>query len=205
MKLGKTEIKTNTIFKKGLKKEDENFQNVLICGYMGSGKTYFAVYYTIDDLLKKYKFNAIKTNIHSLKIKGQFIQYFDYLSEIYDDFEDNCLYIIDELGKKFTREAKQDNDFYGWLQQSRKCHRFVIGIHQSFKRIPPWLREPMAFVFVTHKIPFTKFFKTDIINAQEMELDENKEWTGPIAKIIIYKRLKSIADCYDTNERVKVL
>lgn len=38
-----------------------------------------------------------------------------------------------------------------------------------------------------------------------MELDENKEWTGPIAKIIVYKRVKSIADCYDTYERVKVL
>lgn len=204
MKIGKIELKTNTFLKKGLKTENEFFQNVLICGYMGSGKTYYAVFYTIE-LLKKHKFNSIKTNIHSLKIKGQLIEYFDTIDEIYNDFEDNCLYIIDELGKRYTRESKQDNQFYGWLQQSRKCHRYCILIHQSFKRIPIWLREPVSYVFVTHKIPFTKYFKTDIINAQEMELDDNKEWTGPIAKIVVYKRIKDIADCYDTYERVKVL
>ena len=76
MKIGKIELKTNTFFKKGLKSENEFFQNVLICGYMGSGKTYYAVFYTIE-LLKKHKFNSIKTNIHSLKIKGQLIEYFD--------------------------------------------------------------------------------------------------------------------------------
>ena len=123
MKLGKLEIKTNTFLKKGLKTENEFFQNVLICGYMGSGKTYFAVSYTLE-LLKKHKFNSIKTNIHSLKIKGQLVEYFDKLEEIYNDFEDNCLYIIDELGKRYTRNDKQDNNFYGWLQQSRKCHRY---------------------------------------------------------------------------------
>lgn len=65
---------------------------------MGSGKTYYAVFYTIE-LLKKHKFNSIKTNIHSLKIKDQLIEYFDTIDELYNDFEDNCLYIIDELGK----------------------------------------------------------------------------------------------------------
>lgn len=200
----KFEIKTSTFLKKGLKNREEFFQNVLITGFMGSGKTYFAVFYTLE-LLKKHKFNSIKTNIHSLKIKGQLVEYFDYISEVYDDFEDNCLYIIDELGKKYTRESKQDNNFYGWLQQSRKCHRYCVLIHQSFKRIPIWLREPVSYVYVTHKIPFSKFFKTDVINAQEMYLDENKEWTGEILKTIIYKRNQSVANCYDTDERVKQL
>lgn len=204
MKIGKTEVRTDTFFKKGVKTNNEFYQNLLICGFMGSGKTYFAIMYTLD-LLKQHKFNSIKTNIHSLKINGELIEYFDNLEEVYNDFEDNCLYIIDELGKRYTRESKQDNNFYGWLQQSRKCHRFVICIHQSFKRIPPWLREPMNFVYVTSRIPFSKFFKTNVIDAQEMVLDENKEWTGPVRKSIIYKRNKSICDMYDTNERVLVL
>lgn len=204
MKIGKVEIKTNTFLKKGISYHDEFFKNILICGYMGSGKTYYAVYYTLE-LLKSHKFNSIKTNIHSLKIKGQLIEYFDKIDEIYSDFEDNCLYIIDELGKRYTRESKQDNNFYGWLQQSRKCHRYCILIHQSFKRIPIWLREPVSQIYNTSKIPFSKFFRTSVINAQEMVLDENKEWTGPIEHIIIYKRLQSVANCYDTNERVLVL
>lgn len=200
----KVEVKTKTFLKKGLKSREEFFQNILITGFMGSGKTYFAVFYTLE-LLKKHHFNSIKTNIHSLKIKGQLIEYFDYISDIYNDYEDNCLYIIDELGKKYTRESKQDNNFYGWLQQSRKCHRYCVLIHQSFKRIPIWLREPVSLVYVTHKIPLSKFFKTDVINAQEMYLDENKDWTGEIIKTIIYKRNQSVADCYDTDERVKQL
>ena len=200
----KFEIKTKTFLKKGLKNREEFFQNVLITGFMGSGKTYFAVFYTLE-LLKKHKFNSIKTNIHSLKIKGQLVEYFDYISELYDDFDDNCLYIIDELGKKYTRESRQDNQFYGWLQQSRKCHRYCILIHQSFKRIPIWLREPVSFVFITHKVPLSKLFFTDVINAQEMVLDDNKDWTGPVLKTIVYKRNLDIANCYDTDERVKQL
>lgn len=201
MKIGKTDIRTDTFLKQGIKVNNEFYENLLITGFMGSGKTYFSIFYTLD-LLKKHQFNSIKTNIHSLKIPGQLIEYFNELEEVYNDFEDNCLYIIDELGKRYTRESKQDNNFYGWLQQSRKCHRYVICIHQSFKRIPIWLREPMNFVYITSRIPFSKFFKTSVIDAQEMVLDDNKEWTGPVRRVIIYKRNKFICDMYDTNERV---
>ena len=201
MKIGKTDIRTDTFFKKGVKVNNEFFQNILIVGRMGSGKTYFSVLYTLD-LLKKHKFNSIKTNIHSLKIDGELIEYFDELEEIYNDFDDNCIYIIDELGKRYTRESRQDNNFYGWLQQSRKCHRFVICIHQTFKLVPPWLREPFNYVYTTHRIPFSKFFKTTKGDAENMILDENKEWTCPVIGTIIYKRTKDICSHYDTLERV---
>ena len=95
MKIGKTDIRTDTFLKQGIKVNNEFYENLLITGFMGSGKTYFSIFYTLD-LLKKHQFNSIKTNIHSLKIPGQLIEYFNELEEVYNDFEDNCLYIIDE-------------------------------------------------------------------------------------------------------------
>lgn len=89
------DIDFKSIFKKGIKKKIEPFGVFLITGYMGTGKTYFAVKFANDKKLQ-YK---IKTNIQSLNIPNARIEKFSNLEEIYNDNEEYCLYIIDELGK----------------------------------------------------------------------------------------------------------
>ena len=154
MKLNNLEIDFKSVFKKGVKKVVEPFGVFLITGPMGSGKTYFATRFS-NDFKKTY---TIKTNIKSLKIPFAKIEYFDNLSDIFNDTNTYYLYIIDELGKKYTKESKQDKDFYNFLQMSRKTKRIVLLIHQEYYLVPFWLRGVANEIFTTSKVRFTPFF-----------------------------------------------
>ena len=93
MKIGKSlEIDFKSLLKKGIKKKEEPFGVFLITGYMGTGKTYFAVKYAND----KKQIYKIKTNIQSLKIPNANIETFTNLEDIYNDTDEYVLYIIDE-------------------------------------------------------------------------------------------------------------
>ena len=136
MRTKRFDIDIKSFFKRGVKKKEEPFGCFLVTGYMGSGKTYFTVKFA-NDYKQNYK---IKTNIKSLHIPNANINYFTQLNEVYNDTEEYCLYIIDELGKKYTKEAKADKDFYNFLQMSRKTKRIVLIIHQEYYQVPFWLR-----------------------------------------------------------------
>ena len=156
MKIGKNYIDLKSFTKKSPKKANDNFGVAFICGVQGSGKTYFGTY-LIYNFFKNYK---IKTNIKSLKLPDNEIIYFDYLDRITNDIEENVVYIIDEISKKYTKEAKQDKYFYSWLQQSRKRKRYVFLITQEYLQIPTWLRGIASVVYTTHKLPLFPIFKT---------------------------------------------
>lgn len=62
MRTKNIDIDFKSFFKKGVKQVNEPFGCFLVTGYMGSGKTYFAVKFAND-----FKFTyKIKTNIHTL-------------------------------------------------------------------------------------------------------------------------------------------
>lgn len=196
MKLRNIDIDFKSFFRKGIKKKYEPFGVFLVTGYMGTGKSYFCVKYAYDHI-KDYK---IKTNIHSLKIPNARIEYFSNLSEIYNDDETYCLYIIDELGKKYTKESKADKDFYNFLQMSRKTQRIVLIIHQEYYQVPFWLRGVAEQVFTTKKIFFLPLFVT--YKGYAILDEETKEWKVDYTFRYIYKRNKFIASLYNTFETV---
>lgn len=199
MKLFNTEIDFKSIFKRGIKKKYEPFGCFLITGYMGSGKTYFAVKFALQ-FKDTYK---IRTNIKSLRIPNANIEYFDRVEELYNDTDQFVLYIIDELGKKYTKEARADKDFYNFLQHSRKLKKIVLIIHQEYLQVPIWLRGVCETVFTTHKILFLPLF---ITYRGFATLDPNTlEWTVQPNYRYIYKRNKSVASLYDTHEVVATL
>ena len=199
MKTKKLDIDFKSFFKKGVKQKYEPFGCFLVTGYMGSGKTYFAVKFA-NDYKQSYK---IKTNIHTLCIPNARIEYFTHLEEIYNDKEEFCLYIIDELGKKFTKEAKADKDFYNFLQMSRKTKRIVLIIHQEYLQVPFWLRGVCYEVFTTKKVPILNFFVT--YRGIAVLDEETKEWRIDYNFRYIYKRTKYIASMYNTFETVATL
>lgn len=199
MRTKRLDIDFNSFFKKGIKKKYEPFGCFLITGYMGSGKTYFAVKFA-NDLKNRYK---IKTNIHTLKIPNANIEYFTKLDEIYLDTEEFTLYIIDELGKKFTKDSKADKDFYNFLQMSRKTKRVVLIIHQEYLLVPHWLRGVCREVFTTQKVRFLPFFVTYRGYAS---LDPiTLQWGVDYNFRYIYKRTKIISSFYNTFETINAL
>lgn len=195
----KIKIDVLSLFQKSSPKIKDDFAIYLVNGYQGTGKTWFAVY----DAYKKWSKKKIKTNIQSLKIPGFNIEYFTKLSDIYNDTEDNVVYIIDELSKKYNKNSSLDRDFYSWLQQSRKHSRYVYMITQEYINVPNWLRGVANKVFTTSKVPFLNLFCTTL---GVPELDkETFEWTSLAILKIYYKRTKKISNMYDTFESINSL
>lgn len=199
MKLfGKYYVDLKSLFRRGVKKLEEPYGVFFVCGRMGSGKTYFCTKYASEHY-KQYK---IKTNIHSLRIPNATIEYFTNLNEIYSDTEEYCLFIIDELGKKFTKDSRPDKDFYNFLQHSRKAKRIVFMIHQEYYQTPLWLRGPVQQVFTTEKVPILPLFCTQ---KGIPFLNEDMEWCVEPTELYFYKRNKIIANYYNTFESVATL
>lgn len=198
MKILKNNIDVKSFFHKAPKKLSDSFGVFLINGYQGTGKTYVGVYFTYNYFLDL----KIYTNIHSLHIPGVEINYFNTLDEILDNYEENCLFLIDEISKKFTKNSPPDKKFYSWLQQSRKRKRYVLLITQEYLQVPHWLRGVASIVYTTTKVRFLPIFKT--IKGYPY-LTEEKEWSIEPISTYIYKRNKFITDMYDTFEPVPIL
>lgn len=194
----KIKIDFKSFFKKGIIPIQDNFAIRLITGYQGSGKTWFSIYLleNIEEPLKIY------TNIGSYRSKRHHVVYFSNLTDIYNNTEDNCVFLIDELSKKFTKDSRIDKAFYSWLQQSRKHKRVVLMIMQEYIQVPQWLRGVATTVYNTSKVPLIPIFKTSL---GYPILNENFEWDIETFAIIFYKRTKDISMLYDTFESIDSL
>ncbi|MDD4152067.1 MAG: zonular occludens toxin domain-containing protein, partial [Candidatus Gracilibacteria bacterium] len=194
-------------FKKGLKPVDDRFGVYFITGRQGSGKSYYAV----DLLLQQDKFllNKVYSNIHSLKIPDININYFNKVTDIYFNEEEYCVFLLDEIARKYDRNSKTDTQFYAWLNQSRKKKRIVILVTQEWRELPMWIRRPAKFMISTKRTPILyKFgFYTSIVgDAENMVFNKDEgEYECPPIQYIIYKRNEITASYYDTFEAVNQL
>lgn len=181
---------------------DDQHGVYLIHGKQGSNKSYFATQFVLQ---QNKKFNKIKTNVKSLHIPGYEIEYFTKLDEIVFDTDDHVIYVIDEISRKFKKEDKTSQQFYAWLNQSRKRKRIVILITQELKEVPMWLRRPVRFTFETKPLFFGIFY-TLMGDGYNLTLNKDTlEWEAPILKIYVYKRNQYIASMYDTFEPIQDL
>lgn len=207
MKIFNTDIRFNTFFKRGLPKIDDRFGIYFVTGRQGSGKNYYATMLLLQQ--DKRLCNKVYTNVHSLKIPGYNINYFDKLSDLYYNTEEYCIFLIDEISRKYDKNSKTDTQFYAWLNQSRKRKRIVILITQEWRELPMWIRRPAKYMISTKKTRLLNVFGiyTSVIGDAEnltFNKDEGEYECPPIMKII-YKRNKAIANLYDTFEAVNDL
>ena len=193
----KIKIDWKSIVSRGTPKLNDNFGIYLITGYQGSGKTWYAIY-----LMEKEKNAKIYTNIKSYSSNRNDVHYFDRIEDITENVEDNCIFLIDEVSKRYTKDSKQDLKFYSWLQQSRKHKRFVYLITQEYIQVPMWLRGIANKVYTTSKLPVLPIFKTSL---GVPVLNENYEWDIDVYAMIFYKRTKKISSLYDTFESINNL
>lgn len=187
-------IDYKSIIKKGIKPIKEDYEDVLICGKMGSGKTYYAIYKCENELKRK---TNVYTNIKTYKSKNHNINYLDW-EEIpkVGKTDYNSIWILDECSKRFPKDCRIDKDFYEFLQHSRKQNRSVYMIFQEYLMVPQWLRGVCDRVYTTSKLGF--LCKT---NLGIPVLDKDTyEWSLDNLGFTIYKRNKDIASLYDTRE-----
>ena len=102
MKLFKYNIDVPTFFQPSTKLIQDDFGVYLITGYQGSGKSWLGIYLT--NKLKDR--NVIYTNIHSLSMPNRDIHYFTTIDEITSNIDENCIFLIDEISKKYTKESQ---------------------------------------------------------------------------------------------------
>lgn len=183
----------------GIKNEKDDFNISLVTGYQGSGKSFFTIYNTETNFRNR----IIYTNIKSYWSDTHKVKYFTKLNELYSNHDIGCIFIIDELSKKFTKDSKIDREFYSWLQQSRKHRRYVFMITQEYIQVPQWLRGVANTVYTTHKVPLTSIMATSygipVLN------NESFEWDLEEISIRYYKRTKKMSAHYDTNEIIDEL
>lgn len=208
MKIFKYDLKLNTFFKKGVKYIDDRFGVYLITGKQGTNKSYYAVY--LINQQNKEKVNYIKTNIHSLKIPGFKIVYFTKIDEVYHDVDENCIYIIDEISRKYKKNSPCDTQFYAWLNQCRKRNRIAILITQEYKELPMWLRRPCKYNLSSTSIPIlSRFFNIyccAVGDGYNITFNKDEgEYETPIIQYNIYKRITKYANMYDTFEPINSL
>ena len=189
LKIGAWKFEFSTFLKKGLPKIDDRFGCWFVCGRQGSGKNFQAIRLI---LLQSPKLcNKIYTNVHSLKIPGFKIEYFDKITDIYFNTDEHCIFLIDEVARKYNKNARTDDQFYAWLNQSRKRKRIVILITQEWKELPMWLRRPAKYMFTTYQNGLCKLLNlyiTSMGDAENMIYDKDEgEYTCPVIKKYLYK------------------
>lgn len=207
MQIFNTDIRFNTFFRRGLPRVDDRFGIYFVTGRQGSGKGYYSIMLLLQQ--DKRLCNKVYTNVHSLNIPGYNIQYFTRLNELYYNTEEYCIFLIDEISRKYDKNSKTDTQFYAWLNQSRKRKRIVILITQEWRELPMWIRRPAKYMISTKKTYLLNMFGiyTSIVGDAEnmvFNKDEGEYECPPILKII-YKRNKNIADMYDTFEAINEL
>lgn len=207
MKILKYDIRLNTLYKKGLKRIDDRHGVYFVTGRQGSGKTYYAVMLLLQQ--NKQKVNKVYTNVQSLNIEGYNIVYFDKINQLYENTEEDCIFLIDEISRKYDRNSKTDTQFYAWLNQSRKRKRIVILITQEWRELPMWIRRPAKFMITTKPTRLLNYFGvfTSVVgDAENMVFDKDEgEYICPPIKYIIYKRNEEISKLYDTFEAINSL
>lgn len=206
MKIFNRKIEFNTFFKRGLKPIDDRFGVYFVTGRQGSGKSYYAVKLLLSQ--DKKILNKVYTNVKSLKIPNYDIIYFNNITELYTNVEEYCIFLIDEVSRKYDRNSKTDTQFYAWLNQSRKRKRIVIMITQEWRELPMWVRRPAKYMISTSKTILSKWgiYKTCIGDAENMIFNKDEgEYECPPIMYIYYKRNKYIASLYDTYEAINTL
>lgn len=205
MQIFNRKIEFSTFFKKGLGKCDDRFGVYFVTGRQGSGKTYYAVKLLLAQ--DKNTCNRVYTNVKSLKIDYP-ITYFDKIDELYENTEEYCIFLIDEISRRYDKNSRTDTQFYAWLNQSRKRKRIVILITQEWRELPMWIRRPAKYMISTKKNFFTRFgiYTTIVGDAENMIFNKDEgEYECPPIKYVYYKRNQKIADMYDTFEAINSL
>lgn len=206
MEIFKRRIEFNTFIKKGLPSVDDRFGVYFVTGRQGSGKSYYSVKLLLNQDYKTC--NKVYTNVKSLNVPNFNIFYFDNISELYTNTEEYCIFLIDEISRRYDKSSKTDTQFYAWLNQSRKRKRIVILITQEWRELPMWIRRPAKFMLSTKRNILSRFgiFTTIIGDAENMVFNKDEgEYECPPIKFVIYKRNQNIADMYDTFEAINNL
>lgn len=195
----KIRIKFKTFLKRGFAPRRGKFGVYCYCGKQGSGKTYSAVEYLLENKDKR-----IYSNIRSIKgVKYTPIGGFDDLLKLRD--ETDCIIVYDEIFTALTKNTKMTTEVLDFLSQMRKRRIIFITTAQEWLEINMTLRRYCRYQIDCRMI---RFFGLGILiktfhDAEQMKWSvQDNEYIAPLLETSISKCNIEVANSYDTFEQI---
>lgn len=196
----KIRIKIKTFFKRGFAPKRGKFGIYCYCGKQGSGKTYSAVEYLLENKDKR-----IYSNITSIKgVKYTPIGGFDDLLKLRN--ETDCIIVFDEIFTALTRTSRMTTEVLDFLSQMRKRRIIFITTAQEWLEINMTLRRYCRYQIDCRMI---NFFGLGVLiktfhDAEHMKWSkDDNEYVAPLLETSISKCNIEVANSYDTFEQIK--
>jgi len=194
-----TKIKIKTFFRKGFAPKRGKFGVYCYCGKQGSGKTYSAVEFLLNnsDL-------PIYSNVHLKNIKYTYFEGFNSLLDLRG--QKDCIIVYDEIFTALTKSSKINSDVLDFLSQMRKRRIIFITTAQEWLEINITLRRYCRYQ-IECKMLNLLGLGILIKHMYDAELlkwsNEDNEYIAPLIETTISKCNIRVANSYDTFEQIK--
>lgn len=201
IKFRHTRIKWKTFFRKGFAPTRGKFGVYCYCGKQGSGKTYSAVEFILNN-----SHLPIYSNVATIKgVDYTYFSGFDELLKLRD--KSNCIIFYDEIFTALTKTSKINTDVLDFLSQMRKRRIIFITTAQEWLEINITLRRYCRYQIECSMR--TIFRKLGILikrcyDAEQLKWsNEDNEYIAPLVETTISKCNVCVANSYDTFEQIK--
>ena len=195
-----TKIKFKTFFKKGFAPKRGKFGVYCYCGKQGSGKTYSAVEFLLNNSNL-----PIYSNVSTIKgVDYEYFNGFDNLLKLRD--KTDCIIFYDEIFTALTKSNKLSTEVLDFLSQMRKRRIIFITTAQEWLEINMTLRRYCRYQIECN---MRNIFGLGILiksmyDAEQMKWsNEDNEYIAPLIETTISKCNLSVANSYDTFEQIK--
>lgn len=195
-----TRIKLKTFFKKGFAPKRGKFGVYCYCGKQGSGKTYSAIEFILNNANM-----PIYSNVASIKgVEYEYFNGFDNLLKLRE--KSDCIIFYDEIFTALTKSSKINNEVLDFLSQMRKRRIIFITTAQEWLEINITLRRYCRFQVECKMLNFLGLglLIKRMYDAEQLKWsnDEN-EYVAPLIETTISKCNLCVANAYDTFEQIK--
>ena len=194
-----TKIKIKTFFRKGFAPKRGKFGVYCYCGKQGSGKSYSAVEFLLNNSNL-----PIFSNVHLKNIKYTYFKGFNSLLDLRD--QKDCIIVYDEIFTALTKSSKINSDVLDFLSQMRKRRIIFITTAQEWLEINITLRRYCRYQIECKMLNLLGL--GILIKAMyDAELlkwsNEDNEYIAPLIETTISKCNIRVANSYDTFEQIK--
>ena len=195
-----TKIKWKTFFRKGFAPKRGKFGVYCYCGKQGSGKTYSAIEFLLNnsDL-------PIYANISTIKgVEYTYFNGFDELLKLRD--KTDCIIVYDEIFTALTKSSKMSREVLDFLSQMRKRRIIFITTAQEWLEINITLRRYCRYQI---ECSMRNLFGLGVLtkhmyDAEQLKWsNEDNEYVAPLIETTISKCNLNVANSYDTFEQIK--
>jgi hypothetical protein len=196
----KTKIKFKTFLKKGFSARRGKYGVYCYCGKQGSGKTYSAVEFLLNN-----KDMEIFSNVATIKgVDYEYFTGFDKLLELRE--KQNCITFYDEIFTALTKSSKMTTEVLDFLSQMRKRKIIFITTAQEWLEINITLRRYCRYQIECSILLIAKLsvLIKRMYDAEQLKWsNDDNEYVAPLIETTISKCNLSVANSYDTFEQIK--